>query len=796
MIALINRSAVYSLRILLCFSTALCYGQEVQSEDSLQASFTLSTLMSKMEQHGTQIRDIREDLEDTTDISNYRQATGELLASVKEKQSESDFFLTSHSREWLIQNLLVKWTTESTQSETLASALSDAIAQRESELQKIREDIDYWLAAREKAATDRLTGNLRKPITQLLKELQIIEGFLAKRITLYFKFQGQVSGSRHTITLRIEQLESMLQQDVFMFFKQDAPYLWKEKLPAGSIPIEVQFTRTYMFVTKDLNEYVEVHFGRFALILLFGIGLFVSLRATHKQQTAQNNSDGIASSGELFRKAFIHAFTVTLLIALPVLINRPPLLTQLLLLAFTIPLISIVIKPSRGVIRVATIGLLIVYWLYQLTNFFVVEELLNRYIDLFHGVCTMILLGLLSKNLRRFHETYPQVRDFIKHSLVPYLLFFSVIAVILQLVGFTSLSRVLTRGTISFCYLAPVVLSSSIIVRNLFRALENTTVVKRSALAQNYYSSIYNAIKLVAFLLLLLVILKAYSLRPAFNALIEQVWNFGGTFGEFTVTLGDVLLFFFTLVATWFISVMLQVILDDGILSRLNLRRGVAMAVGVMARYSVMVLGFMLAIAATGFDLTKISILAGALGVGIGFGLQNLVADFISGLIIIFERPFVVNDTIESEQIEGSVKEIGIRASKILTHDGAEVIIPNSKLIGNQISNYTLSNNSRRQVIDVRTSVLADPEVVIAMLKNAARQNKFVLDQHDPFIVFEGQIDNSLLFKLYYWVSSEEYVTRNDLNVVIFRELKSLGILPPLQDPEDVEQRAGEHSQP
>jgi len=448
------------------------------------------------------------------------------------------------------------------------------------------------------------------------------------------------------------------------------------------------------------------------------------------------------------------------------------------------------------VIRVATIGLLIIYWLYQLTNFFVVEELLNRYIDLFHGVCTMILLGLLSKNLKRFHETYPQVRDFIKHSLIPYLLFFSVIAVILQLVGFTSLSRVLTRGTISFCFLAPVVLSSSIIVRNLFRALENSKVVKQSALAQNYYSSIYNVIKLVAFLLLLLVILKAYSLRPAFNALIEEVWNFGGTFGEFTVTIGDVLLFFFTLVATWFISVMLQVILDDGILSRLNLRRGVAMAVGVMARYSVMVLGFMLAVAATGFDLTKISILAGALGVGIGFGLQNLVADFISGLIIIFERPFVVNDTIESEQIEGSVKEIGIRASKILTLDGAEVIIPNSKLIGNQISNYTLSNNSRRQVIDVRTSVLADPEVVIVMLKNAAHQHKFVLDQHDPFIVFEGQIDNSLLFKLYYWVSSEEYVTRNDLNVIIFRELKSLGILPPLQDPEVVEQRAGDHTEP
>jgi potassium efflux system protein len=796
MIALIQRLVAYAFKILLCFSSVLCYGQEVQSEDSLQASFTLSTLMSKMEQQGTQIRKAREDLEDTTDISNYRQATRDLLASVQEKQNESDFFLTSHSREWLIQNLLVKWTTESTQSETLASTLSEVLTQRESELQKIREDIDYWLAAREKAASDRLTGNLRKPITQLLKELQIIEGLLAKRITLYFKFQERVSSSRHTITSRIAELESMLQQDVFMFFKRDTSFLWNEKLLAGSVPIEVQFTRTFAFATKDLKEYVEVHLGRFAIILLFGIGLFISLRATYKHLASQNSSDGVTSSSESLPRIFIQAFTVTLLVALPILTNRPPLLTQLLLLAFSVPLISIVIRPSRGVIRIATIGLLIVYWLYQLTNFFVVEELLNRYIDLFHGVCTMVLLALLGKNLNRFHETYPQVRDFIKHSLIPYLLFFSLAAVILQLVGFTSLSRVLTRGTISFCYLAPVVLSSSVIVRNLFRALETTKAVKQSALAQNYYSSIYTAIKLVAFFLLLLVILKAYSLRPAFNALVEQIWNFGGTFGELTVTVGDIMLFFFTIIVSWFISVMLQVILDGVILSRLNLRRGVAMAVGVIARYSVMVLGFMLAVAATGFDLTKISILAGALGVGIGFGLQNLVADFISGLIIIFERPFVVNDTIESEEIEGCVKEIGIRASKILTHDGAEVIIPNSKLIGNQISNYTLSNNSRRQSIEVQTSAMADPDVVIAMLKNVAHQHKFVLDEPEPIVVFEGQIDESLQFKLYYWVTSETFKTRTDLNVAIFRELKSLDLQPISQIHDVVESSAGEHPHP
>jgi small-conductance mechanosensitive channel len=204
------------------------------------------------------------------------------------------------------------------------------------------------------------------------------------------------------------------------------------------------------------------------------------------------------------------------------------------------------------------------------------------------------------------------------------------------------------------------------------------------------------------------------------------------------------------------------------------------MAIGVIVRYTVIFLGFIMAIASSGFDLNKISILAGGLGVGIGFGLQNLVANFIAGLILIFERPIVVGDTIESEQIEGEVKQIGIRSSKILTYDGAEVIIPNSNLINNKLSNWTLSNYSRRQLIIVRTSLKADPEKVLEILNRITRQHENVLATPEPFVLFDGQLEQSLQFKIYYWLISGIFKTRGELNLQIYRELKEIGVELPI----------------
>ena len=200
------------------------------------------------------------------------------------------------------------------------------------------------------------------------------------------------------------------------------------------------------------------------------------------------------------------------------------------------------------------------------------------------------------------------------------------------------------------------------------------------------------------------------------------------------------------------------------------------MAMGVMGKYFILLIGFFLAIASTGFDLSKMSILAGALGVGVGFGLQNLVANFVSGLILIFERPILVGDIIEAEGVEGQVTQIGIRASKMMTYAGAEVIIPNSNLISNRVSNWTLSNRRRRFTIEIRTSKNANPSEVVAAITSIVFRHIHVIKDPKPFVIFGGQLEQSLLFKVYYWQVGELLITRSELNLQIYETLKDQGI--------------------
>jgi potassium efflux system protein len=270
--------------------------------------------------------------------------------------------------------------------------------------------------------------------------------------------------------------------------------------------------------------------------------------------------------------------------------------------------------------------------------------------------------------------------------------------------------------------------------------------------------------------------LGAFGLYEFFVGKAINVWNFGGSFGELHVTVGGTMEIVIIIIASFFFSNFIKVLLHEEVLSRFDVPRGVPMAVGVMAKYFAIALGFFLAVATLGFDLTKMSILAGALGVGVGFGLQNLVSNFISGLILIFERPILVGDIIEAEGFEGTVYEIGIRSSKIITYAGAEVVIPNANLISNSVSNWTMTNRRRRFYIEVRTNGKANPSDVLELLSDIAMNQANVLKEPKPFVLFEGQKEQVLIFKLYYWQDGEILMTRSELHTKIYNSLRSLGI--------------------
>ena len=174
------------------------------------------------------------------------------------------------------------------------------------------------------------------------------------------------------------------------------------------------------------------------------------------------------------------------------------------------------------------------------------------------------------------------------------------------------------------------------------------------------------------------------------------------------------------LAGTFVLVKILRLLLDIELLPRLRLERGVSFAVSAVIRYCLITAGLLLAMAAMGIDLTKVTLLAGAIGVGVGLGLQGFVNNFVSGLILFIERPITAGDTVHIGDSDGVVQAIGVRASTIRTSQGAEVIIPNADLISKSVTNWTLNDRKRGVEIDVSVGWEAEPDNVIGLLQAAA----------------------------------------------------------------------------
>lgn len=760
---------------------SIAYAQNHSQEvypDSSNSIINLSDLLEQIGTDNEKIRRLHEQTLDTQQIKSFRESITNLESAFKKVKEQSDFFLQSYSRPWLIENLNVKWIRINDDWLDLSGRISRATENNEKGLRDIRALRFEWEKNKIKIVKDSIGTFLDKPISELVTNLSLAEDSLQKKIKTYLKFQERIALARAEIDHYLERLEPLRNQDFVTFFQQDEPLLWRRSATHFDAPV----TKSFQFASQDIIEYMEISIGKLIFILAMGIAFLILLTKNYKRSLTEDGKQNNQFSQNNISSQFLFtsAYTVTLLFSLLILTNRPPLLTELLLLLFTFPLIVFGVRRSSGIIKVVTISFIILYWITFLEGLFLINTGVRSYIDLTNTIAASLLLFVLYKNRKLLKSQFPRLNDFFIRTLLPVLMILTMISIVLQLAGYTRLALALTNGSINFIYLGPVIIICSIIFQDLFQMMQHSTFVKYSHLAKDYYYLIFKIIKLGSFYLIFITFLASFSLTTLFKTAWQQIWNFGGQFGEFNITVGDVLEFFSIIFVSWLISAILRVLLTDEILSRTNLRRGVPMAIGVIVRYIIIFLGFILAIAYTGFDLTKISILAGGLGVGIGFGLQHLVANFIAGLILIFERPIIVGDTVESEQIEGEVKEIGIRASKIQTFDGAEVIIPNSNLINSKLSNWTLSHRERREHIVVRTSVKANPENVIEILNRVMRQHANILTTPEPFVLFEGQLDQSLQFKIYYWLVSDIFKTRCEINIQIYRELKEIGVELPI----------------
>ncbi|MGD8901622.1 MAG: mechanosensitive ion channel, partial [Desulfobacterales bacterium] len=184
---------------------------------------------------------------------------------------------------------------------------------------------------------------------------------------------------------------------------------------------------------------------------------------------------------------------------------------------------------------------------------------------------------------------------------------------------------------------------------------------------------------------------------------------------------------------------------------------GVRLSIARLVHYVLIFVGFVVALLALGFEFTKLTIILSALGVGIGFGLQGIVNNFVSGLILLFERPVRVGDYIELGGNWAEIKNIGLRATTVQTFDQADVIIPNADLVSNQVTNWTLSDRRVRLIIPVGVAYGSDISLVIETLMACAKQNSDVAEEPAPQVLFLNFGESSLEFELRVWVLDADH---------------------------------------
>lgn len=258
------------------------------------------------------------------------------------------------------------------------------------------------------------------------------------------------------------------------------------------------------------------------------------------------------------------------------------------------------------------------------------------------------------------------------------------------------------------------------------------------------------------------------------------VWNIElFRLGESVFTLSSIIILVVSLILLFAGSAWIRRMLLNRVLKSSAFERGVAEAIATMVRYVFLVIGLVIILQTSGINLSALSILFGALGIGIGFGLQNVAKHFISGIIILIERPIKIGDRIEVGDLAGRVETISARATVVVTNDNIAVIVPNSYFIDNQVVNWSYNEQRVRLNFPVGVSYNEDPERVRKLVVEAATACEGVLEKPAPDLLFEKYGDSSLDFNLRVWTDDYSHmplVLKSKVYYAIFAKFREHGI--------------------
>lgn len=420
---------------------------------------------------------------------------------------------------------------------------------------------------------------------------------------------------------------------------------------------------------------------------------------------------------------------------------------------------------------------ILLFLLQPITRILGLPVFLSRWVDLVQDSLS-VALGLLFF----FSKVKIPGKSKVFSFAVGLYIFFNLLAVVFNLFGRVSLSQIAeSTGVYGLAQTISLAVFVRLVVESFLLQIQTSRVRKKYP-EQFEFAGIARSVSrfstILAVVLWLIVFTINLNTFDFLNDLLTDVFTDPRQVGSFSFTLGGAVLFLGIIwlanflqkyIAYFFGDVGDDASFDDkGQRSRL-----------MVTRLILLILGFLLAIAASGLPVDRITVIIGALGVGIGLGLQSIVNNFVSGVILIFDRPLRIGDTVELGDKKGRVKDISIRSSTLITEDGAEVIIPNGDVLSHNIVNWTLSNSHVRATLSFTIDKpTASSTIDVAGIRDIIRNHPNVLESRDPEIVLNTITSKSMEVKVFFWCKDigKAALTSGEIRTGIYDYLEQKGI--------------------
>lgn len=690
-------------------------------------------------------------------------------------------------RDWRIRSLEIsRW----------KGLLTGQAAQAEADQRWIGEEQARWAATLNQIPDPDALEIVFERIRATLSELQRLQPMAEERLSLLLSLQDRVSQLDFLVSQELEHLALARQRFQGQLLARDNPPLWSALWSAffaqnGESQSDSS-GKSFLHELAAARENIKAQKSSFLLlVLLFVMVLLLTISLAKRIDALTADDEVLRQSAGVLKRHVSVALLVTLLIYLWLSPLSASIVNSLVALLLLIPFLRVVrrlVEPPAW-LRIPFYAVALLHLSDQIRFLVDIDPLIERLAFLAEIAIGITVVGWMLRPARFGQLSASAFALKALRGALWGMLALLAISLLANVFGLVTLAKLLGEGTLHSAYFGGLLYGAARVVIIISSLLLRTDRAQKLVVVRTHKTEITlwwtRICYFVAGLLWLRGSLDLFTIREQVSAAVTRVMEASLSFRSLQVSIGDVLAFLLVAATAYYLSRIVRIVLQEDVLMRVPLKRGVPQAIAKTAQYLLLFFGFMLALSAAGLELNRLTLLTGAFGVGIGFGLQNIINNFVSGLILLFERPVQLGDSVQVGNVSGDITHIGIRSSRIHTAQGAEVIVPNGKLLSDDVTNWTSTGRTRRVEIPVGVAYGAAPGQVIELLAEVAKAHTDVLPEPAPVALFTGFGKEMLEFELRFWTGSQVHVTvRSQVALAIAAALDEAGISIPATERE------------